>query len=109
MDLKQKRTKRIRGKITAVTSRNLRLSVHRSNKHIYAQIIDQDNASVVASASSLKLSGKKSDQATQVGEELAKAVKASKIGPVYFDRSNYRYHGRIKILAEATRKNGLNF
>jgi len=109
MNRQQKRVKRTRGKINAITSRNSRLSVHRSSKHIYAQVIDQNNQKTVASASSLKLKGKKTDQAIKVGEALASSAKAKKINTVYFDRGSYKYHGRVKALADAARRKGLKF
>jgi large subunit ribosomal protein L18 len=109
MKLKQKRVQRIRNKSKAVTSRTHRLSVHRSGKHIYAQVIDQKDAKVVASTSSLKLKGKKIDQAIKVGEDIATMTKTKKINTVYFDRGGYRYHGRIRALAESARKTGLKF
>lgn len=109
MNLKQKRTQRIRNKSKAVTNKTHRLNVHRSGKHIYAQVIDQKDAKVVASTSSLKLKGKKIDQAVKVGENIATMTKHKKIDTVYFDRGSYRYHGRIKALAESARKGGLKF
>lgn len=109
MNSKQKRIKRIRNKSKAVTSLGHRLNVHRSGKHIYAQVIDQKDAKVVASTSSLKLKGKKIDQAVKVGEDIATLTKHKKINTVYFDRGGYRYHGRIKALAESARKSGLKF
>jgi len=109
MNKQQKRTKRIRGKTNAVTSRDFRLSINRSGKNIYAQIIDQKTQKTVAAASSLKLKGKKTEQAVKVGENLATSAKAKKIDTVYFDRGHYKYHGRAKALADATRKQGLKF
>lgn len=88
-----------------------RLSVFRSAKHIYAQIIDDQKGETLVAASdlSLELRGKKMEVAEKVGEALAK--KAQKIGikKVAFDRGRYKYHGRVKALAEGARKGGLNF
>jgi len=109
MNLKQKRTQRIRNKSKAVTNKSHRLSVHRSGKHIYAQVIDQKDAKIVVAFSSLKLKGKKIDQAIEVGENIATMTKTKKINNIYFDRGGYKYHGRIKALAESARKGGLKF
>lgn len=90
-----------------------RLSVFRSNKQIYAQIIDDSNGHTLVSASSLikgseeKVS--KTDQAKQVGQEIATRAKEAGIEKVVFDRNGYLYHGRIKALAEAARESGLKF
>jgi large subunit ribosomal protein L18 len=90
-----------------------RLSVFRSNKEIYAQIIDDVEGKTLASASSAKnkaAKGKnKTDAASVVGKELAeKAIKAG-VKQVVFDRNGYQYHGRVKSLAEGAREGGLNF
>jgi large subunit ribosomal protein L18 len=93
-----------------------RLCVFRSSKHIYAQLIDDQSGQTLASASSLggelgeKLSyGGNAKAAAAVGELLAKAAKAKGIQKAAFDRGHYRYHGRLKALAEAARKGGLQF
>ena len=92
------------------TAARPRLSVFRSNKQIYAQLIDDEKGSTIASASSLedkKAKGNKTEQAKLVGKEIAeKAIKA-KITTVVFDRNGYLYHGRVKSLADAARENGL--
>ena len=95
------------------TSERPRLSVFRSNKQIYAQIIDDNNGVTIVSASSYKsksVEGKnKSEQAVIVGKEVAeKALKAG-IESVVFDRNGYQYHGRVKSLAEGAREGGLKF
>jgi large subunit ribosomal protein L18 len=96
--------RRVRSKIRAVGKRP-RLSVFRSNKFIYAQIIDDEKGKTLVSSS-----GKKATKlAFGVGEELAKLAKGKKIAKVVFDRGSYRYHGRVKALAEGARKGGLNF
>lgn len=93
-----------------------RLVVHRSNKHIYAQLVDDLNHVTVLSASSQskelakKVSGaKKVDQAKEVGKLLAELAAKQKIENVVFDRAGYLYHGRVKALAEGAREGGLKF
>ena len=94
-----------------VETGRLRLSVYRSDKHIYAQIIDDNAGNTVASASSLalKLTGNKIEQATAVGKALAEAAAGKGVSKVVFDRGPFRYHGRIKALAESAREGGLDF
>ncbi len=111
---KAKRRLRIRKRIrknVSGTAAKPRLAVFRSNKQIYAQIIDDENGVTLASASSLKNKGAQSvnkiEQASMIGKEIAeKAVKAG-INNVVFDRGGYLYHGRVKQLAEAAREAGL--
>ena len=104
--------KGIRKKITGTPERP-RLSVFRSNKEIYAQIIDDTAGHTLVAASSrtdLKNeSGPKVDAAKKVGATLAEKAKAAGINNVVFDRSGYLYHGRVKALAEGAREAGLNF
>ncbi|MGJ8660646.1 MAG: 50S ribosomal protein L18 [Bacteroidota bacterium] len=104
--------RRIRKKITG-TSKTPRLSVFRSNKQIYAQIIDDSKGVTLASASTYKNKAadkkNKSEQAQVVGKELAeKAIKAG-VESVVFDRNGYLYHGRVKSLADSAREGGLKF
>ena len=103
--------RRIRKNITG-TSEMPRLSVFRSNKQIYAQIIDDSTGKTLVSASSYNnkaASGSKMEQAAVVGKEVAeKAVKAG-ITSVVFDRNGYLYHGRVKSLADSAREGGLKF
>ncbi|BDR60890.1 50S ribosomal protein L18 [Lactobacillus xylocopicola] len=109
--LRLKRHKRIRSKISGTAERP-RLSVFRSNKNIYAQLIDDVAGVTLASASTLDDSVKgstKVEQAQAVGKAIAAAAKAKKISNVVFDRSGYLYHGRISALADAARENGLDF
>ncbi len=107
-----RRKRRIRKKVSGSQERP-RLSVFRSTNHIYAQVIDDDAASTLASASTLlkgvSTDGTKTDQAKAVGEAIAKACLAKGIDKVVFDRNGFLYHGRIKALAEAAREAGLNF
>ena len=109
----KRRALRTRRKLKKSNKNRLRLSVHRSAKNIYAQIIDDKNNKTMVSASSLEknftIDGKKSNLSTKVGEILAKRANEKKISKVFLDRGKYRYHGRIKSLVESLRKNGLNF
>ncbi|OUM95067.1 MAG: 50S ribosomal protein L18 [Thermobacillus sp. ZCTH02-B1] len=110
-----KRHLRIRKKISGTAERP-RLSVFRSAKHIYAQLIDDEKGITLASASTLdkELRGKIAnggnvEAARQVGELIAKRAKAKGIDKVVFDRGGYLYHGRVKALADAAREGGLEF
>lgn len=111
-DLRRKRIKmRIRKRLNG-TSERPRLSVFRSNKEIYAQIIDDSNEKTITSTSSIKISkeGKtKSDIAKEVGQNIANLAKEAGVNTVVFDRSGYLFHGRVKALAEGARENGLIF
>ncbi|KAA9333759.1 50S ribosomal protein L18 [Adhaeribacter soli] len=100
----------IRTKISG-TSERPRLSVFRSNKNIYAQIIDDLSGVTIASASSSKVDGKESkvQTSTEVGKEIAKLALEKGITSVVFDRSGYLYHGRVKSLADGAREAGLKF
>jgi len=111
--MKDKRTKRTRFKLKKVSKRN-RLSVFKSNNHIYAQIIDDTVGTTLASASSLekKINNNESDRkklAENIGKEIAKRSISKGIKEVAFDKGKYKYHGLIKILADAARTQGLNF
>ncbi len=100
---------RIRKNVNGTTERP-RLSVFRSNKQIYAQVIDDLNGKTLAAASSLGLEKlPKKDQAQKVGELVAKNAQAAGITTVVFDRNGYLYHGRVQELADAARKGGLKF
>ena len=106
---------RIRNKIKNVSTKDrFRLSVNRSTKNISVQIIDDEKNITLASASSnskeIKLQKKnKKELSLLVAEQIAKKAKDMKITKVYFDRGIYKYHGRIKLLAETLRKNGMEF
>ena len=108
-----KRSLRVRKKIKKVNTNRYRISIHRSSKNIFAQIIDDSNSKTLVSASSLKdkIDGnkKKMDSSAHVAEILAQKAIEKKITKVYFDRGSYKYHGRIKIFAETLRKKGLTF
>ena len=105
---RQKRHRRVRGKISGTAERP-RLNVFRSNTNIYAQVIDDIAGVTLASASSLKENGTKTEQAKAVGTAVAKAAVAAGVSEVIFDRGGYLYHGRVQALAEAARENGLKF
>ena len=109
--LRLKRHRRIRGKISGTAERP-RLSIFRSNKNIYAQLIDDVAGVTLASASTLDENvsdATKVEQAAAVGKAIAEAAKAKIISTVVFDRSGYLYHGRVQALADAARENGLDF
>ncbi|HMV15984.1 MAG: 50S ribosomal protein L18 [Chitinophagales bacterium] len=99
---------RIRKKISGTTERP-RLCVFRSNSEIYAQIIDDATGKTIASVSSQKSTGTKTEKAKAVGASIASKAKDANIANVIFDRNGFLYHGRIKALADAARENGLQF
>ena len=109
-----RRARKTRAKIAA---KNVtRLCVHRSNSHIYAQIIAETGDKVLASASTLEADVRKKlknggniGAAVVIGKRIAEKAKAAGVTTVAFDRSGYQYHGRIKALADAARENGLSF
>jgi len=114
-DKKQARLRRAR-KLRAKISRQgaTRLSVHRTSQHIYAQVIDETGGKVLAATSTLDASIKKDVKSTSnceaaaaVGKQIAELAKQAGVSQVAFDRSGFRYHGRVKALAEAAREAGL--
>ncbi len=109
-DRRNKIKLRVRGKI-AGTAERPRLTVFRSNKQIYAQVIDDLTGRTLAAASSLKITDKapKKEIAAKVGELIAKSAQEAGVTAVVFDRNGFLYHGRIKELADAARKGGLKF
>ena len=112
LNTKIKRKIRNRKKLKDVNSNKLRITVFKSSKNISAQIIDDKISKTLVSASSTekdlkKKKAKKMDLSNILGELLAKRAKEKKISNVYFDRGGYKYHGRIKALADSLRKNGL--
>ncbi|MCH5248050.1 MAG: 50S ribosomal protein L18 [Muribaculaceae bacterium] len=109
-DRRDKIKARIRGKISGVSSRP-RMTVFRSNKQIYVQLIDDEAGNTLVSASSkgLEAKGTKSEVAAQVGKEIARKALDAGITTVVFDRNGYLFHGRIKSLADAAREGGLKF
>ena len=107
------RKERVRYKAKKVSTRN-RLSVFRSNNHLYAQLIDDIKGITLASCSSLEKSIKdkklqRKEIAALIGKNIAKKIISIGIEKVSFDRGNYKYHGLIKIIADAARSEGLNF
>ncbi|TSC53041.1 MAG: 50S ribosomal protein L18 [Parcubacteria group bacterium LiPW_39] len=109
---RRKRAGRTRAKIFG-TKEKPRLSVFRSNKHIYAQLINDDKGETMVSTSDLEVSGAgkgaKKDLATAVGQLIAKKAESLKIKAVVFDKGGYKYHGLIQSLAEGARAGGLKF
>ena len=107
-----KRASRVRRKLKRVNSERFRLTVFKSSRNISAQIIDDKSNKTLISATSIKeknTNKKKTDLSLLVAERLSKKAIEKKITRVYFDRGGYKYHGRIKIFAEALRKGGLVF
>jgi large subunit ribosomal protein L18 len=106
-----RRAKRTRLKIRELGA--IRLSVYRSGRHTYAQVISSDGSQIIASASTVEQgysgpTGNK-EAAKQVGKLIAERAKAKGVSTVAFDRSGFKYHGRIQALADAARENGLEF
>ena len=111
LSLFERRRRRVRTALRARGGGKPRLSVHRTGKHIYAQIIDDAAGKTVAAASTLgaKKSGANVDAATQVGKDIAAAAKKAGVVTVVFDRGGFLFHGRVKALADAAREGGLEF
>ncbi len=114
--LRERRKGRTRSQIAKKSRGRIRLSVFRSSKHIYAQVIDDANGKTLAAASSLdkmlkdKLkTGADTAAASEVGKLVAERAKQAGLDKVVFDRGGYIYHGRVKALAEAAREGGLSF
>lgn len=114
LDGRGRRKLRVRKKLFGTAERP-RLSVYRSTKHIYAQVIDDETGATMASASTVAkdlrgdIAGKKCERAKAVGSALAKACQEKGIAAVIFDRNGYRYHGRVKAIADGAREGGLKF
>ena len=111
---KIKRRFRNRKKLQKVSNNRYRISVSKTLKNLSAQIIDDKQKKTLVSASSIekeikKNKSKKMEKSNLIGEVLAKRAKEKNISEVYFDRGEYKYHGRIKAFAETLRKNGLKF
>ena len=108
---KIRRHKRVRAKISG-TSKVPRLCVFRSDKHIYAQLIDDQKGKTLVSANDLKVKAgknKKMEGAKEVGKLIAQKAQVLKVEKVVFDRGGYQYHGKVKALAEGAREGGLKF
>lgn len=114
LSLFEKRRRRNRTALRARGAGRPRLSVHRSGKHIYAQVIDDAQGKTIAAASTLEkdvrdTSGANVDAAAAVGKRVAEAAKKAGVTQVVFDRGGFLFHGRVKALAEAAREGGLEF
>jgi large subunit ribosomal protein L18 len=109
---RQRRQRRIRGKVSGSAERP-RLAIFRSNKGIFAQLVDDQSGRTIAGASWLgvkkSFKGTKTEQAAEVGKLVAEAAKKAGIESVVFDRGGYLYHGRVKALADGAREGGLKF
>jgi large subunit ribosomal protein L18 len=107
-----RRHRRVRGKVRGTAERP-RLAVFRSNRGVFAQLVDDDAGKTIAASSWVGLpksfKGDKTEQATEVGKRLAEAGKKAGVESVVFDRGGYLYHGRVKALAEGAREGGLSF
>jgi large subunit ribosomal protein L18 len=115
-DRSARRQGRVRGALRRAAGARKRLSVFRSSKHIYAQVIDDDRGTTLASASSMEKTAREGQKtganleaAKAVGKLIAQRAREKGIKEVVFDRGAYLYHGRVKALAEAAREGGLNF
>ena len=111
-----RRQGRVRGTLRRAAGERKRLTVYRSSKHIYAQVIDDDQGVTLASASSIEKTARESlktgasvDAAKAVGKLIAERAQEKGVKDVVFDRGGYLYHGRVKALADAAREGGLNF
>jgi large subunit ribosomal protein L18 len=111
LSLFDRRRRRVRTALKSRARGKPRLSVHRTGRHIYAQVIDDDSGKTVAAASTLgeKVSGANVDAAAKVGKDIAAAAKKAGVTTVVFDRGGYLFHGRVKALADAAREGGLEF
>ena len=112
----KRRTMRTRSRVKRLASDRPRLSVFRSGKHIYAQVIDDKTGNTLAAASSLDKdlkgslkTGADTSAAAEVGKLVAKRAAEKGVGEVVFDRGGYKYHGRVKALADGAREGGLSF
>ena len=113
-DTNKRRAQRVRTRLRKVSSGRLRLSVFRSSKNIYAQVIDDERGVTLAAASSLEggentTKGSDKDAAARVGALVAQRAIEKGVKAVVFDRGGYLYHGRVKALADAAREAGLDF
>ncbi|BBC72509.1 50S ribosomal protein L18 [Altererythrobacter sp. B11] len=108
----ERRRRRVRTALRKHAGDRLRLSIHRTGRHIYAQVIDDAAGRTVAAASTLGTkgsSGANVDAAVQVGKDIAAAAKKAGVTAVVFDRGGFLFHGRVKALADAAREGGLEF
>lgn len=107
-ELRYRRHLRIRKRVMGTAERP-RLVIFRSLKHIYAQLVDDVSQRTLLTVGDGELTGKKAEKAVTVGKQLAEAAKEKGIAKVVFDRAGYRYHGRVKALADGAREGGLEF
>jgi large subunit ribosomal protein L18 len=107
-ELRYRRHNRVRKRVIGTTERP-RLVVFRSLKHIYAQLVDDSTNRTLAAVSDHKLEGKKSAKSAEVGKLIAQKAKDAGFSRVVFDRAGYRYHGRVKAVADGAREGGLEF
>ncbi len=107
-ELRARRHLRVRKRVSGTAERP-RLVVFRSLKHIYAQLVDDTASHTLAQVSDHKLAGKKSEKSTEVGKLIAQKAKDAGVSRVVFDRAGYRYHGRVKAVADGAREGGLEF
>ena len=113
-EIRLRRARKTRARIAALDM--VRLTIHRTNQHIYAQVIDATGGRVLASASTLEVevrndvkNGGNTAAAALVGKRIAEKANAAGVERVAFDRAGFKYHGRVKALADAARENGLVF
>jgi large subunit ribosomal protein L18 len=114
IETRQRRSRKTRARIAE--QKTNRLAIHRTNLHIYAQVISADGGKVLASASTLEAdvrkelaNGGNAKAAAVVGKRIAEKAKSAGVESVAFDRSGFKYHGRVKALADAAREHGLKF
>jgi large subunit ribosomal protein L18 len=106
--LRTRRHIRVRAKVKGTLERP-RLVVFRSDKHIYAQLVNDTAQRTIVTVSDQGMSGKKSEKSVEVGKKIAEKAKAAGISKVVFDRAGYQYHGRVKAVADGAREGGLEF
>lgn len=114
IEARQRRSRKTRARIAE--QKAVRLAIHRTNQHIYAQVISACGGKILASASTIEIevrkelpNGGNAAAAAVVGKLIAEKAKAAGVSQVAFDRSGFKYHGRVKALADAARENGLQF
>lgn len=102
----ERRKLRVRGKFSG-TAKRPRVSIERSNMHTYLQAIDDVKGATIAGASDIKQTGTKTERAIKTAQALAESLKSQKVTAVVFDRGEFRYHGRVRAVAEALREAGI--
>ena len=107
-NLRTRRHIRVRAKVAGSEERP-RLVVFRSDKHIYAQLVNDVTQRTIVTVTDSGLTGKKTEKSTEVGKRIAEKAKAAGISKVVFDRAGYQYHGRVKAVADGAREGGLEF